>query len=525
MKILVKLCRISLLLWYSSCQAEHLTPTPSNIPGYVTPDGTRVINIAAANAAGYSHNLYSHFNIPVQGMILNNSSQAVHTQLAGMIIANPNLGPHAGIIINEIIYPNPSMLQGMLEVAGPKASVIVANPWGITCNGCGFINAPYVMLTTGTVHFDAYGKLNHYRVEGGSIHIEGRGLDGKNSDYVTLMTRALSVNAEIHAQHLQIFLGNNQLDTQSNDLTPLPAAQHAPPQYALDVGALGGMYANKIFLIGTEKGLGVNYQGSLHAPNSAAVIDAMGNIIVGGTINTDGLKLVSPGTIVHKGVIKAPYLNIKARELTTIAGSTIETWALTLMTNHIAHAGQIFTGQQADIYTHSLITHGPIHGRGEINLSVTQGYDNSQGLVSANKLTLNKDPTYQFTPLNSDGSTSQIIEKTASSGIDVIYTETGDRYITAPGNIRATLNGISVIGSEASQGNIFIEVGNIEAGNHGIYVSHTGTGAVNIKATGTIVSNGNGIFVSSSGPVNIEITGDIIAGNNQVAHIKNKEEL
>lgn len=37
----------------------------------------------------------------------------------------------------------------MIEVAGDKAQVIVANASGITCNNCGFINTDRVTLTTG----------------------------------------------------------------------------------------------------------------------------------------------------------------------------------------------------------------------------------------------------------------------------------------------------------------------------------------------------------------------------------------
>ncbi|WP_404829515.1 two-partner secretion domain-containing protein [Dickeya solani] len=53
--------------------------------------------------------------------------------------------------------PNRSRLAGYLEVAGQAANVVVANPYGITCSGCGFLNTPRITLTTGTPQFDAAG--------------------------------------------------------------------------------------------------------------------------------------------------------------------------------------------------------------------------------------------------------------------------------------------------------------------------------------------------------------------------------
>ena len=60
------------------------------------------------------------------------------------------------------------------EVAGRSAAVIVANPHGITCDGCGFINTPRVTLSTGTPVIEN-GRLQRFDVNGGQIAIEGAG--------------------------------------------------------------------------------------------------------------------------------------------------------------------------------------------------------------------------------------------------------------------------------------------------------------------------------------------------------------
>ncbi|WP_244126767.1 filamentous hemagglutinin N-terminal domain-containing protein, partial [Xylella fastidiosa] len=85
----------------------------------------------------------------------------------------------AKIILNEVNSSTPSQLHGSMEVAGARAQLIIANPSGITCNGCGVINAHQLTLTTGTPIFNARGALEHYRVQGGAIQIDGLGLDSR----------------------------------------------------------------------------------------------------------------------------------------------------------------------------------------------------------------------------------------------------------------------------------------------------------------------------------------------------------
>ena len=40
-------------------------------------------------------------------------------------------------------------MSGKTEVFGKAATVIIANPNGVTCNGCEFINSDKVTFTTG----------------------------------------------------------------------------------------------------------------------------------------------------------------------------------------------------------------------------------------------------------------------------------------------------------------------------------------------------------------------------------------
>ena len=222
-------------------------------------NGVPVVNIATPNAAGISHNQYQDYNVGKEGLILNNATGQLNpTQLGGLIQNNPNLkaGQEARGIINEVTGANRSQLQGYTEVAGKAANVMVANPYGITCHGCGFINTPNATLTTGKPVFDANGNLQSLDVTKGSITIEGQGLNASQSDALSIISRATEINAEIHAKDLTVIAGANRVTPDGR--AKAIAGEGAAPVVAVDTGALGGMYANRIRLVSSDKGVGVN---------------------------------------------------------------------------------------------------------------------------------------------------------------------------------------------------------------------------------------------------------------------------
>jgi len=179
-------------------------------------NGVPLVNIATPSASGLSHNQFREYNVGSQGLILNNSTHKLQsTELGGYIHGNPNLkGRAAQVILNEVTGSNRSTLTGYTEVAGNKAQVIVANPHGITCDGCGFINTPKATLTTGTpvIKDD---QLKRYEVDGGDILIEGAGLNASTIDAFELITRSARINAALHANKLSIVAGRNEVDALS----------------------------------------------------------------------------------------------------------------------------------------------------------------------------------------------------------------------------------------------------------------------------------------------------------------------
>jgi filamentous hemagglutinin len=266
------------------------------------PNGKPIVQITDPSAGGVSRNRYTRFDVDPGGLILNNSTSFAKTQLGGYIAGNPNLSRSASVILNEVTGTAPSLLAGYLEVAGQKAEVVVANPNGLTCSGCGFINVSRGTLTTGTPVFGGAGTLDAFRVVGGNISIEGAGLEASGVDQVDLLSRTLHVNAGIWAQRLEVVTGANQIwrdDLSVEPLTPSGAA----PEVSLDVGALGGMYAGRIRLVGTEKGVGVTSAGKL-ASTGDFTLRADGKIVFGGETTAGGeLKVASNGDVQNGAVL------------------------------------------------------------------------------------------------------------------------------------------------------------------------------------------------------------------------------
>lgn len=248
-----------------------------NSAGTVVP----VVNIQTPKN-GVSHNIYKQFDVLAEGAVLNNSRQGATTQTVGNVAANPFLATgEARVILNEVNSSAASRFEGNLEVAGQMADVIIANPSGINIKGGGFINANKAIFTTGKPQLNADGSIKQFTVDQGKITVSANpnskfGLGGNNNDanYVDLYARALELSAELRAKNdIQVITGTNDISADLESITAKTGTGTAPT-LAVDVKALGGMYANNIYLVGTEKGLGVSNAGTLEALNSLVVTSA-----------------------------------------------------------------------------------------------------------------------------------------------------------------------------------------------------------------------------------------------------------
>ncbi|HCC8220375.1 TPA: filamentous hemagglutinin N-terminal domain-containing protein, partial [Escherichia coli] len=298
--------------------------TPQNGTGMdKAANGVPVVNIATPNGAGISHNRFTDYNVGKEGLILNNATGKLNpTQLGGLIQNNPNLkaGGEAKGIINEVTGGNRSLLQGYTEVAGKAANVMVANPYGITCDGCGFINTPHATLTTGRPVMNADGSLQALEVTEGSITINGAGLDGTRSDAVSIIARATEVNAALHAKDLTVTAGANRV-TADGRVSALKGEGDVP-KVAVDTGALGGMYARRIHLTSTESGVGVNL-GNLYARDGDITLDASGRLTVNNSLATGAVTAKGQGVTLTGDHKAGGNLSVSSRSNIVLSNGTL----------------------------------------------------------------------------------------------------------------------------------------------------------------------------------------------------------
>ena len=307
-------------------------------------NGITLVNVAGPSTGGVSRNDYTNFNVPQNGVILNNSYQMSNTKLGGYVPGNANMmRGSANVIVNEVTSHNPTDMKGFIEVAGRKASVVVANPNGITVDGGGFINTDRAVLTTGKTEYDSKGNLNSYRVEQGRISINGNGLNAKDANALQILTEATNVNAGVWANTIETRTGKNTIDAKTLDTKKIGDSSNV----GLDVSAIGGMYANSITMKGTNTGLGVNVKGVVSS-TQASSITSEGKIIVDGGVTSNGnTTLTGQSIAIHNnGVVQG--------DVSTTVNSK----------EAVNNSGLINSGKTTDIKAKSVDNHegGRIYG-------------------------------------------------------------------------------------------------------------------------------------------------------------------
>ncbi|UVL37035.1 DUF637 domain-containing protein [Pseudomonas sp. B21-041] len=364
-------------------------------------NGVPIINIATPNASGLSHNQFHDYNVGAQGVILNNvTARTEQSQLGGIILGNPNLrGAAAQTILNEVNGGSPSQLRGYTEVAGQSARVIVANPYGITCNGCGFINAPRVTLTTGRPVLDD-GRLDHFQVDQGSVSIDGQGLDASTVDSFEIITRSTQINAQIHAKRLNITTGRNDVNADTLNATARADDGSAKPQLAIDSSALGGMYAGAIKLVGTEQGVGVKLAGDLAASAGDIQIDANGQLSIAKVTASNAITVKAKSLDAQGPVYAGTQLVVQTAEQLINRQSLAARDSVSLSSgSKLTNQGVIEAGVNADnsrnaagdlsINSAAVSNTGSVLASRTLNATAATVFDNQNGIVQAKTVTLN----------------------------------------------------------------------------------------------------------------------------------------
>ncbi|WP_386695907.1 hemagglutinin repeat-containing protein [Lonepinella sp. MS14435] len=303
--------------------ADRSAPSSQQPTVLRTENNTPQVNIQTPSAGGVSRNVYSQFDVSEKGAILNNARKSTSSQLAGWVQANPNLiQGEAKIILNEVNAKDPSQLKGYVEVAGKKADVIIANPSGLHCDGCGVINAGRTTLTTGQVELEN-GNVKGFNVRGGKVEVAGKGMDTSRADYTDIIAGHAKIDAGIWAKELKVTAGKNKVDRSNSKVvyvgnnkgTDTSSTENSDNQkiaYAVDVTELGGMYANQIYLVATEQGVGVNNAGKIGASAGNVQIDSQGKITNNGYLGAQqDITVSSQNDIANKGTIYTQQGDVK----------------------------------------------------------------------------------------------------------------------------------------------------------------------------------------------------------------------
>ncbi|WP_232454022.1 filamentous hemagglutinin N-terminal domain-containing protein [Burkholderia ubonensis] len=302
--------------------------------------GVPVVNITAPNAAGISLNQYQRFNIDPVGLILNNSLMSGTSLTGGDVQANPNLnGRAASVIVNQITSTGSgyaSLLNGPLEVFGAPATVIIANPNGITTRGTGFTNTIGVTLSTGAPQFlngvggaptdYANAKAIGYNVTGGHLQVEGNaGANGPGAGIegtvgtIDLIGETIGINAPLYAGMRINAIAGRQFVTPSaadatgttygttsnganNSASAINAANGgANRSLAIDATAFGAMTAGQIQVISTAAGMGVRSDAQLAANAGDLLLSANGDVSIAGSAAQHQATLQSAGNLSMTG--------------------------------------------------------------------------------------------------------------------------------------------------------------------------------------------------------------------------------
>ncbi|MGF6975214.1 filamentous hemagglutinin [Paraburkholderia sp. JPY465] len=345
----------------------QIVPNGANGPNVIsTANGLPQVNVnRPSGSGGVSLNTYSQFDVSRSGAILNNSPVMTGTQQAGQINGNPNFGANqaARIIVNQVNSSAASQINGMLEVAGQRAEVVIANGSGISVNGGGFLNTSRAILTTGTPNFAPDGSLTGFNVTRGNITVQGAGLDGSTVDQVDLLARAVQVNAEAYAgKNLNVIAGANQIGHDSLAFTPI-AGDGPAPAVSIDVSQLGGMYSGRIFLASNEYGVGVSNQGVIAAQTGDLTLQSNGLLSLTGKTSANGNLAATAGDIQNSGTTYAQQsATLSASGTVTNSGMVAAQQNTSLNADSVSSTGTLAAGVNGE---------GSLAQTGDLNISAS----------------------------------------------------------------------------------------------------------------------------------------------------------
>ena len=484
--------------------------------------GVPVVNIVAPTAGGVSHNKFNDYDITSTGLIHNNSLTSGTAKLGGTVGSNPNFsGTTATTIVNEVTSANTSLLAGRAEVFGDKAGLIIANPNGITCNGCGALNASRFTLTTGVPNYDSGNNDSlYFDVTGGLISIDGNGLEGLDIPEASVIARQIVLSGYISdALRLDLVSGGLRYDYSPNlggDVQTAITEQslsNSGITYQIDASTLSSVSAGKINIIGNDDGVGVRIQGDVTASASDLVIDADGNLTISSNLSSERDTTITTGgtasSLTNSGSIDASRdLSITTTGAVTNSGTLESSRRLTIdadgdVTNSgTATATQVVISDAADITNSATIkaglnellftTTGDEDSLADLSVDIAAAINGNEGFqgfyayipagTTPGVIYINIEPPYYF----ADMEIAVAVPTTGSDTQTFTYTSTGTYTgrlditgaVEAGDQFRIRAYGDVVIGSSSNK------VGSLT--NSGSGASITSYDDITVTASGAI---------------------------------------
>ncbi|WP_416359849.1 filamentous hemagglutinin N-terminal domain-containing protein [Burkholderia ambifaria] len=412
--------------------------------------GRQTINIAPA-IGGVSNNTYSSFNVSKAGADLN------------------NVGINARTIVNQVTSTNPSLIQGNINVLGPRANVIVANPNGVTIDGGSFTNTGHVVLSTGQVSFSdltlAPGIVQRNVVlttDRGAITIGPGGLSGTLVN-LDLIAKQLSINGPVtndftsSTSGIRAIAGDSKTtydtsfspsDNGHDWLIGTSSPGTKSNAVAVDITAAGGLTAGRVQLIVTDQGAGVRSLGKIYANAGDVVVAANGDItIADGSLKAErDIVLTTPGAV-----------SLTGAQVTAANNATIQAGNIALSDDTIGQT-TLTAGN-----TVSLTSSGAITNTGSL---IQAGTTASDGTTTGGDVILT--------------AAGDITNSSSVNNLGIIFAANGQTKLTAGGNIindnaRILSNGAVSLNAAGDIRNIIDHTGGTNGGQPTAYTDRGGS--------------------------------------------------
>ena len=344
-------------------------------------NGTPIINISTPNNRGVSINEFLEYNVGHEGQVLNNADNMGRSHIAGMINANPNLGPNqaANLIILQVNGANRSQIEGYIEaLSRNRVDVVLSNENGIYLNGAGTINVRKFTPTTGRVMLKD-GDVVGIDVEKGRVVIGANGFDATNTDYVNIIAKSLEMQGNLVGNRVDVILGENFVDNNG-----AVTSKGGINSVAIDAGNLGSMYAGQVRIVSTDKGAGVNSGALIYSKNEKLEITADGKINVA-KIKGNGIEIKGSDYTQTELASSDRDINITANTV-KLSGQTQAVGNVGLNAD-VENASEILTN--GNLKTKKLTNTGKIEVLKKVE--ITGELDNGGSLISADGVTVTKD--------------------------------------------------------------------------------------------------------------------------------------